>query len=581
MRRTNPTAPNNISNAGRTLPTKSSCADTALTCRSAFEAGRIIEATVANYQNGEVKGKLIIPPEGGGTEILVIEKQGRIPYSFDKVIQAKFSKLEVTAGKGDLSGEKWLKHPSLPAASRGIDQNKQLEVVIDSWDGSFSYLKENSAKKIKGLRSPQIGAVHAVHAHWAVTGEDATVVMPTGTGKTETMLSVMISTPCERILVVVPTDALRSQIANKFLTLGILKDEDCRVLPSKVMRPVVGILRQKPKGVAEVDGFFERCNVVVTTSQIAGQCADYLQERMASHCPFLFIDEAHHIVAPTWSAFKKKFASRRILQFTATPFREDDKPVDGKIIFKYPLRKAQEEGYFKPIRFEPVVEFNPARFDEAIAAKAIEQLREDKRYKHILMARVGSIERARHVFSLYEKYSEFNPVQIHTGIKSKKEREQIRQKILGGESKIVVCVDMLGEGFDLPELKIAAFHDIRKGLAITLQLAGRFARPRPDLGEATVIANIADVNVREELRKLYARDPDWNLLLPELSDEIIHEQVCLKEFLEGFANFPDDIPLKSIRPATSTVIYKTKCASWTPEDFRKGIPGIASFERVH
>ncbi len=31
----------------------------------------------------------------------------------------------------------------------------------------------------------------------------------------------------------------------------------------------------------------------------------------------------------------------------------------------------------------------------------------------------------------------------------------------------------------------------------------------------------------------------------------------------------------------STVIYKTKHRSWTPEKFRKGIPGIASCERVH
>jgi hypothetical protein len=36
----------------------------------------------------------------------------------------------------------------------------------------------------------------------------------------------------------------------------------------------------------------------------------------------------------------------------------------------------------------------------------------------------------------------------------------------------VVCVDMLGEGFDLPELKIAAFHDIRKSLAVTCNLKG-------------------------------------------------------------------------------------------------------------
>jgi superfamily II DNA or RNA helicase len=103
----------------------------------------------------------------------------------------------------------------------------------------------------------------------------------------------------------------------------------------------------------------------------------------------------------------------------------------------------------------------------------VEQLRADAALGHILMARVGSIRRAEEVFKCYEKYAEFNPVQIHTGMKSKTQRDEIRRKLLSGESRIAVCVDMLGEGFDLPELKIAAFHDIRKTLAITLQLVGR------------------------------------------------------------------------------------------------------------
>ena len=127
---------------------------------------------------------------------------------------------------------------------------------------------------------------------------------------------------------------------------------------------------------------------------------------------------------------------------------------------------------------------------------------------------------------------EFNPVQLHTGITSQKEREKIRRQIISGESRIVVCVDMLGEGFDLPELKIAAFHDIRKTLAVTLQLAGRFTRARPNLGDATFIANTADVHVQDELRKLYTRDPDWNALLPVLSDQAIGEQLSLQEFLK-------------------------------------------------
>ena len=170
------------------------------------------------------------------------------------------------------------------------------------------------------------------------------------------------------------------------------------------------------------------------------------------------------------------------MQFTATPFREDGRALDGDIIFKYPLKRAQQEGYFKPIHFEPVIAFNRKRSDEAIATKAVEQLQIDAEKGHILMARVETVARANEVFRLYSRYPEFKPVQLHTGVKSLRQREAIRRQILTGESRIVVCVDMLGEGFDLPELKIAAFHDIRKTLAVTLQLAGRFTRGQCRLG---------------------------------------------------------------------------------------------------
>src|SRR5262245_39961331 len=140
---------------------------------------------------------------------------------------------------------------------------------------------------------------------------------------------------------------------------------------------------------------------------------------------------------------------------------------------------------------------------------------------------------------------------------------------------------MLGEGFDLPELKIAAFHDIRKSLAVTLQLAGRFTRSRPDLGDATFIANTADVTVQEELRKLYTRDPDWNVLLPELSQQMIGEQASLQEFLQGFTTFVDEIPLKAVTPASSAVVYRMRRNNWTPENYASGLPGLSTCERIY
>ena len=53
--------------------------------------------------------------------------------------------------------------------------------------------------------------------------QPATIVIPTGTGKTETMLSALAAYAREPMLVVVPSDALRSQTARKFLTFGLLR----------------------------------------------------------------------------------------------------------------------------------------------------------------------------------------------------------------------------------------------------------------------------------------------------------------------------------------------------------------------
>lgn len=70
------------------------------------------------------------------------------------------------------------------------------------------------------------------------------------------------------------------------------------------------------------------------------------------------IDEVHHIGASGWSELRKKFLSKLILQFTATPFRDDGKKIDGEIIYNYGLSLAQKDGYFIPIDFFLIEEFN-------------------------------------------------------------------------------------------------------------------------------------------------------------------------------------------------------------------------------
>jgi len=536
-----------------------------------------IEATHAVYNNDGVNGFIVKEQTEGLTEeeasILIVGPTRKKLPDFKRIIRVEADPTKETLA--DLSRAEWISHPQIEVSKRNPLTPAQ---VTDSWDKPFSYQEENEAKGIKGLRSPQIGALHAIHSHWVVSEDPATIVMPTGTGKTETMLSALVSKSCPKVLVIVPTDALRNQIAKKFRSLGILKE--LGVIPTSFSHPVVGVLKTKPKNRAELEQIFKASNVIITTIHIAGQLDTQLQEYMAEQCKYLFLDEAHHIAAETWRNLKKKFEKNKVLQFTATPFRNDNLAVDGKIIFKYPLRKAFENGYFKKIHFKPVNEFDETKVDKLIAETAISQLRADNP-KHILMARADTTSRAQEIFEIYKQYTEFNPVQIHSGVTSKVELAKSKQSLLTGNSRIVVCVDMLGEGFDLPELKIAAFHDIRKSLAITLQLAGRFTRSRSDLGEATFIANIADIDVRDELKKLYEQDADWNALLDESSEEAIGEEQAFHDFAKDFVDFPDDVPLRNLYPATSTAIYKTTGKAWKPEDFKKGISGIKNLDKVY
>lgn len=95
------------------------------------------------------------------------------------------------------------------------------------------------------------------------------------------------------------------------------------------------------------------------------------------------------------------------------------------------------------------------------------------------------------------------------------------------------------------------------------------------------IANTADLDLKEELRCLYSQDPDWNDLLPVLSDGAIEDEIEAQEFIAGFDGTIDEIPLSELRPAASMVVYRTSCANWEPKNYAAGFKGLSSKERVY
>jgi len=95
----------------------------------------------------------------------------------------------------------------------------------------------------------------------------------------------------------------------------------------------------------------------------------------------------------------------------------DGKRIDGRYIYTYPLARAQREGYFRTVNFVAVIEYDDADADDAIAARAGQQLRKDREagLDHLLMARVKTTDRADEILKLYDsRFPEFEAVAIHT-----------------------------------------------------------------------------------------------------------------------------------------------------------------------
>jgi superfamily II DNA or RNA helicase len=435
--------------------------------------------------------------------------------------------------------------------------------VLTSLVGAFQFLEAESTDD-PGLRIPQAGGVHAVLGYWSTSpSEPATVVMPTGTGKTETMLALLAAARPARLLVIVPSDALRTQIADKFETFGVL--QRVGVVHADALRPVVGHVRHRFADEASAVRFAESCNAIVATAAALNASSPSVRLALLASCSHLFVDEAHHVPATTWRAIRDEFGKKPVVQFTATPFREDGRHLGGRLIYAFPLREAQRQGYFSNINYVSVTDLHDQ--DKLIAAKAVEVLRDDLKAgrDHLLLARADRIGRARDVLELYEAIApDLKPVILHSALGVTNRRGALAA-INALESRIIVCVDMLGEGFDLPSLKVAAIHDAHKSLGVTLQFVGRFARASTGtIGEATVVVGRPDHEFDDNLRRLYAENADWNLIIRDLSEGSVSQQQEVTQFEAAFGALPEEVSLRNLLPRMSTVVYRTASSDWNP-----------------
>lgn len=432
-----------------------------------------------------------------------------------------------------------------------------------------------------GLRRAQIGAISAINAHFTLKNETAVITMPTGSGKTAVLMLSAFTQRANRVLVITPSRLVRSQIKEQFTHLGVLKNNGILVY-------VEGTIK-----VAEVDGYIKEVkewedlkavDVVVATPNSVSPGISDVAAPPNDLFDLVLVDESHHSPARTWQALLKAFPDAKKILFTATPFRRDKREIKGQFIYTYPLKEAFDDQIFGKINYEPV-EVSPGESNDVAISKKTEQIfRRDKSngLHHFVMVRTDRKKRADELAEIYKDNTKLNLRIIH----SRHTYSYIKQtinKLKRGELDGVICVNMLGEGFDFPNLKIAAIHTPHRSLEITLQFIGRFARTSSStpIGEATFLAVPSEIEIETE--KLFIEGAVWQEKIQNLSQTRITSEINTREKLQTFEAPSDstidteDLSLYSLVPFQHVRIYNVS----GPVNLEKNIPFPSSVEVVY
>lgn len=413
--------------------------------------------------------------------------------------------------------------------------------------------RENS----KGLRNAQIGAIHAISSYFTLHQNNAAiVVMPTGSGKTSVLMMAPYVLESKKALIVTPSVLVRGQVFEDFSTLKTLCKAN--VFQDTVAKPKV--IELKSKYDEQDYNKIHEADIIVATPICALSLAR--EDKVKELFDLVLIDEAHHSPAVTWEEILKNISTAKHILFTATPFRLDKKEIRGDIVYSYPLSMAYRDGIFGEVEYIPIETCENK--DVVIAEMAEKVFLSDKEngYSHYLMVRTNARNHAEELSKLYSEKTQLKLEKIDSSMSNLKVKRVI-EELKSGSLDGIICVDMLGEGFDFPNLKIAAIHTPHKSLANTLQFIGRFARTNAEnIGTAKFIA-MNDDELTIENNKLYSADAVWQDMIIDMSEYKANAEASLKQYFSNFeradkttVDVIDDFSLHNIYPNCHAKIYK-------------------------
>lgn len=331
------------------------------------------------------------------------------------------------------------------------------------------------------LRPYQIQGIRDIFDAWNPATKDLMNVlfqMPTGTGKT-TVFSEIVR---------------RARLKNKTILIVVHRKE--------LVEQIVDRLSNFEIEAGIISGQFKPD----TEKEVQVATIQSLSNRQYPAADIIIIDECHHAKAATYKKLWEIYPKARFLGVTATPIRMSGEGFSDLFDILANCGKLSEfvaQGYLVKVRHlvgmtpnlsSIRVKMNDYAQDELgelmqdteLMADLVESYHKKAEGKKTIVFAVN-IEHSRQIVQRYRM--EGIPADHIDANTPKKEREEILQRFRDGQIKVLSNVDIVSEGFDVPDCEVVQLARPTKSLPLYLQQVGRCMRPSPGKTEGIVLDN--------------------------------------------------------------------------------------------
>ncbi|WP_378946621.1 DEAD/DEAH box helicase family protein [Mesorhizobium sp. ANAO-SY3R2] len=238
----------------------------------------------------------------------------------------------------------------------------------------------------------------------------------------------------------------------------------------------------------------------------------------------VFVDEAHHIGAPTYRDVLHNLAPLRLAGVTATPWRGDEFDIDtllGQPLVRVGISDGLKYGYLSEVDYRLLADNIDWEFVQGASnfgytvtelnKRLIIPTRDEEAARVVASAFKSEGRRAGLVFSPSVAHADhFTATLRMFGLRAEsmygsmlaRERDKLMSQFKRGLIDVLCTVDLFNEGVDVPDVDLVVFMRATHSRRIFVQQLGRGLRMSPGKDKVIVLDFVTDLRRIAEIAEL-------------------------------------------------------------------------------